>query len=413
VLVGLARLARGERPAALTSVADGAGNCTTRQSVNADGTTSPYGLTEPLDNSWCGRVMAGGPMLVGDARNDPVLMALPSTATLSIVSCAAVPLSDEDGTVFGALCALGHEPHPSLNARDLDVLLGLAQVIAPLVRALDAPPSPAATTGLAEIAAAVDGATDLERLSRPLLDSLRDLTGLASTYLTVVHEDDDLQEVRFARNTRDDFEIPEGLFVPWADTLCKRALDEGRPCVTDVPAVWGDSGAAQALGIQVYVSVPVSASDGHVWGTLCAADSVTAKKVDAHLPTMRLFARLIGAEVEREASVQRAHDETATDALTRCASRRVVEPWLAVQLAAVLPDEVSVVAFADLDTSRGSTTPWGTPPATRCWSRWATGCATQRVPMTSSLVSVATSSWSPPKSPETWPEWLPAACATP
>ena len=162
-----------------------------------------------------------------------------------------------------------------------------------------------------------------------------------------------MQEIRYAKNTRRGFEIPEGLEVPWQDTLCKRALDQGRPCTTDVPSVWGDSAAAQALGIQVYVSVPVATSDGEVWGTLCAADSVSSADAESHLPTMRLFARLIGAEVEREEAMVRARDEAATDSLTQCGSRRVVEPWLAAQLAALSPDEVVVVAYADLDRFKG------------------------------------------------------------
>jgi len=88
------------------------------------------------------------------------------------------------------------------------------------------------------------------------------MTGLAWTYLTVVHTDDELQEIRYALNTRDDFELPEGMFVPWEDTLCKRARDEDRPCTTDVPAVRGDHDAARSLGLQVYISVPVETPDG-------------------------------------------------------------------------------------------------------------------------------------------------------
>lgn len=115
----------------------------------------------------------------------------------------------------------------------------------------------------------------------------------------------------------------------------------------------GDNAAAQALGIQSYVSVPVSMSDGRVWGTLCAADSVAPDDVAAHLPTMRLFARLIAAEVEREAAVQQARAEADSDALTGCSSRRVAQPWLAAQVASLSPDEVVAVAFIDLDGFKG------------------------------------------------------------
>jgi len=232
---------------ALVSLLDGAGNRTVRQSACADGSTGPAGLTEPLDATWCGRVVKDGVLTVNDARADCSLQALPSTAAFGIVSFAGVPLYDEQGAVFGTLCAFGHTPHTSLNSRDHDVLTGLAEVLAPIVLAMDAPPEPQPeSTGLAAVAAAVEGAHDVERLSRPLLEALGNLTGLASAYLTVVHKDDGVQEVRYARNARDDFELPEGLLVPWEDTLCKRALEEDRPCTTDVPTVWGQRRRALA-----------------------------------------------------------------------------------------------------------------------------------------------------------------------
>ncbi len=354
---------------AVVSLLDGSGHLTVKQSADVHGTSGPDGLTGlimTVDDSWCGRVAVRGSSMVRDARDDVDLMALPSTALFSIVSHAGVALRDEDGTVLGALCVWGHAPHDSLNPRDIDTLAGLADVIVPLLHELDAPTDaptdavvPTAVSGLAALAAAVESADDVERLTRPLLNALLDLTGLASTYLTVIHESDDAQEVRYSRNTRAGFEIPEGIQVPWSDTLCKRALDEGRPCVTDVPATWGDSATARDLGIQVYVSVPVATSDGQVWGTLCAADSVSAVGVDEHLPTMRLFAQLIAAQVEREEALVKARDEASTDPLTACSARRVVEPWLAVQLASLTADEVVVVAFADLDRFKLINDTWG------------------------------------------------------
>ncbi|WP_183096035.1 GGDEF domain-containing protein [Nocardioides stalactiti] len=217
-----------------------------------------------------------------------------------------------------------------------------------------AQPVPARQPALATVAKALESSADVEQLTRPLLEALAGMTGLASTYLTVVHEDDEVQEIRYSRNTRAGFALPEGLVVPWADTLCKRALDEGRACTTDVPTVWGDSDAARDLGIQVYVSVPIERSDGSLWGTLCAADSTAEGDVlsatETHLPTMRLFARLLGAQVEREEALSRARAEADTDPLTGCSSRRVVEGWLAVQLASLTAGEVVAVAYADLDS---------------------------------------------------------------
>lgn len=197
---------------------------------------------------------------------------------------------------------------------------------------------------------------EVELLSRPLLEALQELTGLASSYLTVIWADDGVQEIRYSHNSRAGFAVPEGLLVPWEDTLCKRALDEGRPLTVDVPTIWGDSQAAADLGIEVYLSVPVELSDGRVWGTLCAADSRPAQALSEHVPTMRVFARLIASAVEREGVVAteraravRARAEADTDALTGCADRRVVEPWLAERLAALPDGHELVVVYADVD----------------------------------------------------------------
>jgi len=362
----LARLVPGEPEVALTrlltlvceqlamdvafvTVLDAAGNRDIRLPTQRDGAPGAF---EPADSSAaarCGRAVEDGPLLVPDARDD-ARTGLTSTATVPIGSYAGVPLLAEDGTVMGALCAIGHMPHGSLNARDADTLTELAEVIAPLVGVLDGPTKDQRPpSGLAAVAASVESAHDLERLSRPLIEALRDLTGLSSAYLTEIDLGVGVQAIRYARNVREDFAIPEGLLIPWEDTLCKRALDEGSPVTNDVPTTWGDSEAARALGIQTYVSVPVSMSDGRVWGTLCAADSVAADDVEAHLPTMRLFARLIAAEVEREAAVRQARADADTDALTRCSSRRVVQPWLTAQLETLTPDDVVALAFIDLD----------------------------------------------------------------
>ena len=70
-------------------------------------------------------------------------------------------------------------------------------------------------------------ARTLEQLTRPLLTLLSKVTGMESTYLTTIDTEAGVQRIEFARNVGE-MVIPEGLVVPWADTLCKRALDENR-----------------------------------------------------------------------------------------------------------------------------------------------------------------------------------------
>ncbi|MFN4116606.1 MAG: diguanylate cyclase, partial [Inhella sp.] len=79
---------------------------------------------------------------------------------------------------------------------------------------------------LTQLSATLPAEQSIEQLARPLLVMLGESVGLESTYLTTVDLDAGLQQVRYARNTGE-LQIPEGLSVPWGDTLCKRALDEG------------------------------------------------------------------------------------------------------------------------------------------------------------------------------------------
>jgi diguanylate cyclase len=202
----------------------------------------------------------------------------------------------------------------------------------------------------------VPQAQSLEQLTRPLLDMLGLLTGLESTYLTTVDLERGVQHVEYARNASS-FQIPEGLDVPWGDTLCKRSLDEGRMYTADVPARWGDSEAARALGLQTYMSCPVRRHDGELLGTLCAASDQQHAMSESAEPALKLFAELIGTFMEREQLMQelrvanqRLADLALTDVLTALPNRRAAMAELARMLAQGRRDGTQVlVGIIDLD----------------------------------------------------------------
>ncbi|MFQ2313890.1 GGDEF domain-containing protein [Aeromonas dhakensis] len=164
----------------------------------------------------------------------------------------------------------------------------------------------------------VTGARDLESLTRPLLEMLETVTGLESTYLTEIDLGHDTQHIRYARNSAD-LQIPEGASVAWDDTLCRRALDEGRFYTDDVALCWGDSQAAQALGIRTYLSCPVRTPSGSLYGTLCAASAEHKPLTAGSDHLIAFFARLIAEQVEREQllqQLQQANNELSRQALS-------------------------------------------------------------------------------------------------
>jgi hypothetical protein len=156
---------------------------TVRVAVMADGTVLDAAASRsPVGETWCGHVLDESPLLVKDVTTSPELQALPEAPKLRVGSYAGVVLHNERGIAVGTLCAIGHARHATLNVRDGQVIQGLADVIAPLVLALSASvPAPRCSPDLAGIADAVSNAQDVEHLSRPLLDALHDLTGVASS----------------------------------------------------------------------------------------------------------------------------------------------------------------------------------------------------------------------------------------
>ncbi|WP_394791421.1 diguanylate cyclase domain-containing protein [Rhodoferax sp.] len=209
---------------------------------------------------------------------------------------------------------------------------------------------------LQRLSQSVSSARTLEELTRPLLEMLEAVTGMESTYLTTIDLANGLQHILYARNSLQ-LTIPEGLSVPWSDTLCKRALDEDRFYTSDVASCWGDSEAAQALGIQTYVSIPVKMRNGELYGTLCAASSSSLPLAPNAENVLRLFARLIAQHIDRERLVEQLEKANVeltsfalTDALTGLPNRRSLIAELTRTLARAQRDGTAVlVSFIDFD----------------------------------------------------------------
>ncbi len=155
------------------------------------------------------------------------------------------------------------------------------------------------------LANSVSQAHNLEELTRPMLELLEKMTHLESTYLTTIDEVAGVQRILYARNIGD-LNIPEGLTVPWSDTLCRRALQEQSFLTKDVPSVWGDSEAAAALGLQTYLSSPVYTDDGELYGTLCGASAHPVDVSPDVSKLLELFTRLISQQASREKAAREA-----------------------------------------------------------------------------------------------------------
>ncbi len=86
------------------------------------------GQAEPLDETYCQRVVDGRlPELIRNASRLPAARELPATKNLPVGAHLSVPITLEDGSLYGTFCCFSSAPDPSLKARDLAMMRVFAE----------------------------------------------------------------------------------------------------------------------------------------------------------------------------------------------------------------------------------------------------------------------------------------------
>ena len=170
----------------------------------------------------------------------------------------------------------------------------------------DRPPLRQRHLDAASLARVVASATDIETLTRPLLESIASLTGLEISYLTLFDADTDELDHRFIHNSSGLELPPEGTRLPWSETLCERCQSEGISWTADVPRDLPGNAMAELFGINTYLSLPVHSAEGRLLGTLCAAS-----RERRYLPTwtvreIELLCYLVADRFARDQALEHA-----------------------------------------------------------------------------------------------------------
>jgi len=87
------------------------------------------GLRLPRADSFCHRLLQGGPSATADAANEPAYADAPARAAYGITSYVGVPVRGGDGAVFGTLCGIDRHSVP-VPDEAIAVLSTLAGVVA-------------------------------------------------------------------------------------------------------------------------------------------------------------------------------------------------------------------------------------------------------------------------------------------
>jgi EAL domain-containing protein (putative c-di-GMP-specific phosphodiesterase class I) len=105
----------------VTWLARAAGDRVVVEAIDGDGGSFGVapGATIRAAASYYRRVVAGEPpVIIRDVRGHGDTFALPATADLRAGAYAVAPVFERDGTFYGVLAALAHEPRPDLQERD-------------------------------------------------------------------------------------------------------------------------------------------------------------------------------------------------------------------------------------------------------------------------------------------------------
>ena len=123
---------------------------------------------------------------------------------------------------------------------------------------------------LNRLAEVVAEARSLEDLTRPLLELIEAATGFDSVYLTSIDRENSKQYILFSRNNQR-MHIPEGLEVPWQETLCRLgnkvaarnlAIEIGVPVIPATEPLPDDMAKVREMAAEVGYPVMLKAS----WG---------------------------------------------------------------------------------------------------------------------------------------------------
>jgi len=83
----------------------------------------------PLSHSFCRHVvLSREPLLISDARVDPLVSTNPAVVELDVVAYLGIPLADDDGQVLGAFCAIDSQVR-QWTADDVAVMEDLAAAV--------------------------------------------------------------------------------------------------------------------------------------------------------------------------------------------------------------------------------------------------------------------------------------------
>jgi DNA-binding NarL/FixJ family response regulator/signal transduction histidine kinase len=147
------------------------------------------------------------------------------------------------------------------------------------------------------------------------LELLADLIGIS---LAMIHRLEGDNLVVSHACDRMGLGISPPIVVRRTDTFCDAVLQSLTPMIVrdaDADPRWSQLPGKRLVGTRSYISVPIVLGGGRVFGTLCAHDRRVLELGQAEIDAMRIMARIIASQIERDEALQQEAESART--LTR------------------------------------------------------------------------------------------------
>ena len=190
------------------------------------------------------------------------------------------------------------------------------------------PVSPAPRAGVGGLPAELPAFASFHDAAQGVIAFLREYVGFDLWMVTRTEGDDWI----ILEATPNQYGVEAGQVLPWRDSFCSRMVEGAprlAPRAAEVPA-YQSAPIGRQLDIGSYVGVPLTDTNGELFGTLCAIDPSTQDEgVLERSATVGLLAQLLGTILHKELQASEegrrleiAQAEALTDGLTGLANRR-------------------------------------------------------------------------------------------
>ncbi len=160
-------------------------------------------------------------------------------------------------------------------------------------------------------ALAAHAATPFSSLDAAINETLALLSDLIGIGLTMIHRLEGDNLIVSHACDRIGLGISPPLVVRRTDTFCDSVLASLAPLIVpdaDADARWRELPGKLLVGTRSYISVPIVLEGDRVFGTLCAHDRRVLELGQPEIDAMRVLARIIASQIERDEALRREEE---------------------------------------------------------------------------------------------------------